>query len=157
MKFSCKLCWGISLVLAAALMFGAYTFLVKGATEEAQDGRTTVLLSEAERNKVLGEMRTLLETTQTLLNAIVENDMETFETSARAVGMAATKNESAAMIAKLPLDFKTLGFSAHQTFDFLADVAATHPEPMVLLGQVSEALLVCTTCHASYRLGIEKK
>lgn len=150
-----KLGWISALILALALMAGAYVFIVAGKTIPASDGRIEVLLSEGERDKVLGEMRGMLETIQGIVEALTENDLGTVETLARASGMAATKGETPAMMAKLPLELKQLGFGTHSAFDDLADLAATRPEPNVVLGAVGDLMLNCTACHASYRFGIE--
>lgn len=153
MSGNCKACWGVSLALVAALGFGAYKFMVVGNVEAYADGRTSVLLLPDERNKVLSEMRGLLEAAQTITEAAVKNDMETVQTTARSVGMAAARAESPALIGKLPLEFKKLGMSTHQAMDDLADFAEV-AEPIEVLGMLGEAMLKCTACHASYRIGL---
>jgi hypothetical protein len=58
-------------------------------------------------------MRGMLEAVQSVTEAAATGDNAVVQAVARAVGMAATANESAAMMAKLPLEFKTLGFGTH--------------------------------------------
>ena len=121
----------VAIVLAAVIATGVWLF-IKGDTVPASDGRASIRLSEGERDKVLGEMRGLLEAAQAIIEASVANDMATVEAEARKVGMAAAEGESPALMAKLPLEFMTLGLGTHQAMDDLADlraqVAAKAPE-----------------------------
>ena len=155
MGLACKAGWGVSAVLAATLAFGGYKVFIGGNTVPYADGRTVVLLSSDERNRVLGEMRTLLEGAKGIVQAAVKGDMAAVAVEARAIGMAAAEGESAALMAKLPGEFLTLGMSAHKAMDDLADLALATDDPMQVLGALGEAMEVCTSCHAGYRLGVE--
>lgn len=155
MKTGCIAGWGLSAVLAAALGTGAYVVVMGGNTVPYADGRTVVLLSGDERNRVLGEMRGLLEGVKGIVQAAVVGDMPAVAQEARAVGMAAAKGASAALMAKLPGEFLTLGMSAHKAMDDLADLAGTTDDPLVVLGALGAAMEVCTSCHGGYRLGVE--
>ncbi|SFL43805.1 hypothetical protein [Shimia aestuarii] len=155
MSLACKAGWGVSAVLAGVIVIGGYKLIVQGHTVPSEDGRTVVLLSEDERNRVLAEMRGLLEAAKGITQAAVVGDMETVAAEARAVGMAAADGESPALMAKLPLDFLQLGMSAHKAMDDLADLALTTDDPLVVLGAMGEAMEACTGCHAGYRLGVE--
>lgn len=152
MNKNCKFCWGVSLVLVLGLGFGVYKFIFAGSVIALEDDRQAVVLTTAERNKVLGEMRGLLETVQAITQAAVAGDMKTIETSARAAGMAAAEAESPAMMGKLPFEFKTLGLATHKAFDDLADFAVSGATPMAVLGNMSQVMLNCTACHAGYAL-----
>lgn len=149
---TCKLCWAVSGVLAVALVAMAYTFIVVGNVEEGDDGRTAVILSPAEKIRVLGEMRMMLEAVQTITESIVNDDMDAVVESATAVGMAAARAESPTMLAKLPIEFKTLGFATHQAFDDLALEAKDMGNGEVILAELGDLILNCTACHTSYQL-----
>ncbi len=155
MKLGCKFCWLVSLILAVGLGGMAYMFLIRGNVEPHADGRTVVLLLPDERNKVLGEMRGLLETVQAVVQASVAGDMAAVSTAATAAGMIATQGETAQLMGKLPLEFKTLGMSTHQAFDDLALTASVTDDPLVVLEELGTLMDKCTGCHAGYRLGIE--
>ena len=155
MNFMGKLGWIVSLVLAAALAFMAYTFIVKGQVEPHADGRDAILLSPDERNSILAEMRGLLEGAQGIIAASVAGDLEEVARLATSVGMVAADGESPQMIAKLPLEFLTLGMGTHQAMDDLALTAQGTDDPMVVLEELSNVMLNCIACHSSYRLGIE--
>jgi len=152
MKKPCKICWGINIVLVAAVAYSAYIFTVRGNVEKGEDGRTAVLMSGKDRVRVLGEMRVFLETVQAISEAAAQNDMKLVEKIARANGMSKTGGESPEFLASLPLAFKTLGMETHGNFDKLADLAATNPTPAGLITQLSNDMLNCVACHASYSI-----
>ncbi len=152
MKKSCKFCWGVSIVLLAVVLYGGYVFGIRGNVEKGDDGRTAVVMAPGDRIRVLGEMRAFLETLQSIDEAIASDDMKEVERLARASGMVKAGGESPAFIATLPLEFKTLGMGLHKSFDGLADLAATDPKPQEMLAAVSDVMLTCTACHASYQL-----
>ena len=154
MSMKCRAGWLLSLILAVLLGAMTWKFIIAGQTVRADDGRTVVLLTADERNKVLGEMRGLLETVQGIAQAAADGDLAEAERLARASGMAAAKGEGA-IIRKLPLDFKTLGLGTHQAFDDLADFIAGTDDPLAVVGELGSLMGNCTGCHASYRLGIE--
>jgi hypothetical protein len=155
MKLGCKIGWALSLVLAIGLGGMVYTLIIAGSTVKLADGRTAVLLLPDERNRVLAEMRLLLESVRDITLAAVEGDMEAISATATVVGMAATRNESPQLIGKLPIEFKTLGFATHQAFDDLALSATVTDDPLAILEELGTIMNNCTGCHESYRLGIE--
>jgi len=152
MKKTCKLCWGINIILVAVVAYAGYIFTVRGNVETGVDGRTAVLMTGKDRVRVLGEMREFLETVQSITEAASQDDMKTVEKIARANGMIKAGGETPEFLASLPLDFKTLGMAAHGNFDKLADLAATGPTPAVLMAKLGDDLLTCTACHQTYLL-----
>ena len=155
MRSVCAVGWGLSVVLALGLGAMGYVFLIRGNVEPYADGRTAVLLLPDERNRVLGEMRGLLEAVQEITVAAAQGDMATVAKSASAEGMAAAEAESPQMIAKLPLEFKRLGMSTHKAFDDLAAFAGTTDDRLEVTARLGGILDNCTSCHAGYRLGLE--
>lgn len=149
---SCKLCWSVTAVLAIFIAVMGYKFIVTGSVAETADGRTAVIVTTPERDMLLAEMRGFLEGVQTIIEAVAEDDMATIATTASALGMANAGEVPAALTAKLPLEFKTLGFSTHNAFDNLAAEATDMGDGKVVLAQLGEMMLKCTTCHASYRI-----
>ncbi|PCH72370.1 MAG: hypothetical protein COC12_06290 [Rhodobacteraceae bacterium] len=143
------------MVLIAALLGGVYLVMVPQNIKTHADGRSVVLLNQNERNKVLGEMRGLLETVQVVVQAATMGDMEAVAAASSAVGMAAAQAESPALIAKLPFEFKTLGMSTHRAFDSLAETAQGTDDPTVVLTELGNIMDNCVACHSGYRLGVE--
>jgi cytochrome c556 len=155
MKTGCKICRLLNVVLIAALAGGVFLVMVPQNIKTHADGRSAVLLTQNERNKVLGEMRGLLETVQVVVQAATMGDMEAAAAASSAVGMVAAQAESPALIAKLPFEFKTLGMSTHKAFDSLAATAQGTDDPNVVLTELGRIMDNCVTCHSGYRFGIE--
>ena len=151
---SLKISWTITTVLALMLAFVGFKFIT-GSVEETDDGRTAIIMTAPERDMVLGEMRTFLEGVQSIVEAIAADDMATVATTATSVGMAATGGEPAALIAKLPLEFKALGMGTHKAFDDLSMEATDMGDGDIVLAQLGELMLRCTSCHAGYRFDVE--
>ncbi|MFK5978759.1 MAG: hypothetical protein QM488_07735 [Rhizobiaceae bacterium] len=151
----CKLCWGVSALLIAVIVGMGYIFIIKGSTSTADDGRTAIFISEGERDLVLSEMRGFLEGVQEITSGLAKDDMKTVASSAQALGMAGAGNAPASLMAKLPLEFMTMGMDTHKAFDALSVEAQDIGDPKVILTKLSELMNNCTTCHAGYRFEIE--
>lgn len=152
MRFACVAGWGLSAVLAVGLGAMAYVFMVRGQVEASEDGRTVILLSQGERARILGEMRGMLETVQEIIAAASDDDMEAVRAAATDAGMVRAGGENAALIAKLPLDFKMQGMALHRAFDDLAALAGSADDGRAVQRQLGDMLLACTGCHGGYRL-----
>ena len=157
MKKSCKLCWGLSVLLVGAVAAMAYMFVIRGNITASDDGRTAIILSTAERDLVLAEMRSFLEAVETITVALGEKDMDTIASSSRAVGVIAAQAVPVSLMGKLPLEFKSLGGATHKGFDALAMEAREMGDEQVILGKLGKLMSNCTTCHAAYRFEIEDK
>jgi len=138
--------------LAILLTAGAMKVVVLGNTAKADDGRTAVLLNSAERQAVLGEMRLLLETTQSVMEALANDDMAAIEAASRPIGSAAIATVDFKLKAKLPLEFKELGFGTHYAFDDIADMASSGQPAKAIQLKLAQTMNNCIACHASYQL-----
>lgn len=127
-------------------------FFVHGNTEVGSDGRNAVVLEAGERSLILGEMRSLLVATQGVVQGIQQNDMKHVAQSARAVGMASAVDVNPALMAKLPLEFKSLGMSVHHDMDDLAAAAESGKPAPELLGMLSTTMSKCVACHSVWQL-----
>lgn len=152
---NCKFCWVLTLLLAVMVAGMGYFFLIKGNTFVGEDGRTAIVLTEAEKASVLGEMRDLLEGVQIITGAIAVNDMDLVAEAASSLGMVVADADSPELLAKLPLEVKTLGLGAHAAFDNLAVLAKQSDDPNVVLQELSNMMLSCVACHDGYRIAIE--
>jgi hypothetical protein len=148
----CKLCWASTAALGLLFLAFVGNFMVTGATELSSDGRTTIVVTPAQREQVLGEMRGLLEAVQTIIVANNAGDLHTVAVTAREVGKENMDPHSAEFSAKLPMGFRKLGMDTHARFDLLALDA----EQVESMEQVSQQLGVltgnCVACHRAYRL-----
>ncbi|MBV1864134.1 MAG: hypothetical protein KUG74_06815 [Rhodobacteraceae bacterium] len=119
------------------------------------DERTPILVEPAELDALLGEMRSFLEAVQSITEGIAKDNMEAVSQAASVMGMRAAQGVPAPLMAKLPLEFKKLGMVTHQAFDEISLSASISDEPIEIVAELSELLLNCTACHASYRFGIQ--
>lgn len=144
----------IALALWVVTALVAGWFFVFGQTSgESVDHRAVIDLQPAERELVLREMRGLLSATQGVIDGISRNDMHLVVQSAQSAGMAAAADVNPALMAKLPLSFKTLGMRVHRDMDDIALAAASGETQSQLLARVSVTLSSCVACHASWQLG----
>ena len=149
--------WIAITILSLLLVAIGVKFVVLGNTEKGDDGRTAVILEPAERQAVLGEMRILLETTQTIVEALANEDLAMVEESARAVGKAAISTMDFKLRAKLPLDFKKLGFGTHYAFDDIADMAKAKAPVKQIQIKLADTMNNCIACHTSFQLPVVAK
>ncbi len=147
---TCKLCWTLVVVLLVAVAAFAYKFVV-GEVKPSEDGRVAVVLSKDERNALLLEMRTWLQSAQTILAATTAKDFDTVSKVATASGMAAEATTPASLFRKIPLEMKTLGFDTRKKFDAIAADATKLKDSDHTLTQLSAAMQNCIACHATYR------
>ncbi len=151
----CKFCWTLLILLLLAIAGAAYKFVVVGSVETAPDGRQALRLTESERNLVLTEMRDFLVAVRELIDTTNREDMKGAAEAARRVGMAAQQSVPPALIAKLPLEFKKLGFDTHRKFDQIALDAEQLGDPAHTREQLAQLMFNCVGCHASYSLVAE--
>ncbi len=149
----CKVCWIFVLILALVAGGLGYTFLIKGDTVAASDGRRALLLEPGERDLVLAEMRQFLEAVQIIISA-KEEDMDKVVKAARKVGFAAQQGVPASLMKKLPLDFKQLGMGTHKAFDQLAIDAKDLGDKQQTIEQLGQLMNNCVACHKLYRIDL---
>lgn len=154
MRTTCKICWIFAALLTVGIIGIGSWFFVHGNVTESENGRTAILLNSGERDFVLGEMRGLLEAVERITFELSESNMEGVTEAARAVGMGSAGGEPMTLIAKLPLEFKTLGMSTHRAFDDLAMETEDIGDSAIVLGQLSAILTNCTSCHSAYRFDL---
>ena len=148
----CKLCWTISVILLITLSVLSYKFIITGSVAPSKDGRQAIVLSEAERDLVLEEMRMFLTSVQKITDGITKEDMVIVATAAREVGALAQQAVPGSLMGKLPLSFKKLGFDTHTKFDSLALDAEQLGDPQHALQQLSKLMNNCVSCHTTYKI-----
>lgn len=142
----------LSLGLWLATVIVAVVLFIRGQTTPSADGRRAIQLAPAERDLVLGEMRTMLSSVQGVVQGVQAHDPKQVAVAGRASGMSAAVDLSPGLMAKLPLEFKNLGLSVHRGFDDLAQAAEKGASGDELLNALGKQLAACVGCHASYRL-----
>lgn len=146
-----RLQWTIIVLLLLVIAALAFKFIVVGSVEPGTDGRQAIVLDPGERDFVLREMRGFVAGVQQVTDAIARDDLKAAAAAARGMGMGAAHDVPPALLAKLPLGFKTLAFSTHGAFDALAADADSLGDPKHTLGQLSDALRKCVACHDAYQ------
>ena len=144
--------WIIIGLLLAVIAGIGIKVIVLGSTAEGDDGRTAVILTQSERQAVLGEMRMLLEASQSIVEALANDDLVTVEETARPLGASAIATVDFSLRAKLPLEFKKLGFGTHYAMDDIADMAHDKKPAKAIQLKLAETMNNCIACHAMYQL-----
>lgn len=139
-------------LLGAIIVAIGVKFVVLGSTEKGDDGRTAIILTGAERQAVLAEMRDLLIANQQIVEALANNDMQAIIEAVKPVGSAAIGTVDFQLRAKLPLEFKKLGFGTHYAFDNVAKMAEEKRPAREIQLALAETMNNCIACHASYQL-----
>ncbi|MBI5435501.1 MAG: hypothetical protein HY937_00015 [Nitrosomonadales bacterium] len=142
----------IALLLWVATIAVFAWFFIRGNTTAGADGRTAVVLQPAERDLVLAEMRGLLASTQGILEGANQGDVKRIIQASRAAGMAAAADVNPALMAKLPLEFKSLGMSVHRDMDEIAKAAEGGTPAAEILKMASNTLTKCVACHSAWQL-----
>jgi hypothetical protein len=123
-----------------------------GSAQAPEDPRRRLALPPRAREKVLAEMRHMLESVNGVLRGVVENDLGAVEKAARAAGTAMAVEMDPAMMGQLLPAFRELGLQTHRAFDELADrirAGGTRDDAIRGLAAVTGN---CVACHALYRL-----
>jgi hypothetical protein len=138
--------WVVTIAVLGAMF-------VRGNTAPAPDGRTAIILTPAERDVVLAEMRGMLTAVRDVADGLAGNRRADVVRAAGDAGGAATHRAPVALLAKLPLEFKRMGMSLHAGFDELAAAAAAEQGEATgaLLGRLTGQLNQCVACHQIYR------
>lgn len=120
----------------------------------ADDGRIALMVTEDQRDFILLEMRTFLESVQGIITAVTEDDMEAVAELASAVGMSEAAKTPPDIVAILPQEFKMLAGATHMGFDLVAVEAQDMGDKEAILIQLGELMQNCTNCHAGFRMDL---
>jgi hypothetical protein len=150
MRHDARAGWTVAAVLA-----GLGIMLSLGGTGSGQppgDSRRRLTLPAPARDKVLAEMRHMLESVNGILRGVAANDLDAVEKAARTAGTAMAVEMDPAMMQQLLPAFRELGLQTHRAFDELADrikAGGTREDAIRGLAGVTGN---CVACHALYRL-----
>ena len=146
-----KVLW---LIIILLLVFSGVLVnkFVSGSVAPSADGRTSVVLTEDERDLILTEMRAFLVSVQGVSQAITTNDMDKVADLATKAGMAAEQGTPGSLLQKIPLAMKKMGFGVRGQFDDIATTATSSKDAGAARKQLDELMLTCIACHTTYRL-----
>jgi hypothetical protein len=148
---------GLLLILLASKSMAGGTIETPPDDEASSDSRVEIIVTPAERNQILEEMRGLLEAVQTVIVANNAGDLDTVAVAGRKVGRANMTPHSAEFKDKLPMDFRKLGMDTHLRFDKLALGAEQSESTDQLSQQLGELMGNCVACHKTYRLTVQRQ
>jgi hypothetical protein len=143
----------ISIILNITLV---YLFVFKGQTTTTNDTRTSLEMSMSNREFVLDEMRTFLESVQQLNEGILNNNPAIIIAAAEKSGGSVIDHAPQGMLKSLPIGFKQLGFTTHDTFDAIAMEAKQNFQPQQTQKQLNTLLNKCTACHQAYKIELNQ-
>lgn len=116
------------------------------------DARVVLELTPGERAMILEEMRLFLDGVQKMTGALAKPDMPAVAEAARGMGQKMVHDVPPALRAKLPQEFRQIGFSVHREFDQIALDADSLKDVGYSLGQLSATLQKCVSCHSTYQI-----
>ncbi|HUW27585.1 MAG TPA: hypothetical protein VMV97_03145 [Sulfuriferula sp.] len=119
-----------------------------------RDKRVVLTLTPEERAMILEEMRGFLSGVQVMTGALGKKDMQATADAARGMGQKMVHEVPPALRAKLPPEFRQLGFSVHSEFDQIAMDAESMKDVSFSLGQLSATLQKCVACHSVYQIQV---
>lgn len=117
-----------------------------------KDARQRLVLPRAERERVLAEMRMMLESVSGMLQALGDNNLAAAERAARGSGTMHAIEADPKVRKLLPKQFLELGDQLHKRLDDLVDrleAGATRDEAIKALGTLTGTSVAC---HATYRI-----
>ncbi len=147
---NCKISWSLVFILSVVVAIFSYKFTV-GEVKPSEDGRLAVQLTKDERNALLLEMRTWLQSSQSILAAVSVKNFEEVSRVAKISGMSAEAETPASLFRKLPAAMKALGFDTRKKFDEISDDALKLRDPEHTIKQLSNTMNSCIACHSVYR------
>ncbi|MCC6591723.1 MAG: cytochrome c [Xanthomonadales bacterium] len=112
-------------------------------------------LSATEREHLRLGMRTYLESTEVVVEALAGGKLAEVAASARKSGSAALRDTSPGTALQMPAGFLLLATDTHRRFDELASAASAGASRRDIGRQLRDILANCTACHASYRIAPE--
>jgi hypothetical protein len=123
-----------------------------GASQPAGDSRQRLTLPPQARDKVLAEMRHMLESVNGILRGVVAHDLVAVEQAARASGTAMAVEMDPAVMQQLLPAFRELGLQTHRAFDELANRMKAGGSRDDAIRGLAGITGNCVACHAVYRL-----
>lgn len=122
------------------------------AGEPTPDTRQRIVLPAVGRDKILSEMRVMLQSLGGVLHGLAANDLPAAEKAARVSGIQTAADVDPEIKQRLPRPFLQLGMQTHQAFDRVADQIKAGGSRDQALGALAALTANCLACHAAYRL-----
>jgi cytochrome c556 len=148
------------LIALASVSFSTLTtasaFAAGSSNYTARDVRMPIMVTSAERNQVLYEMRSMLHGMVNLHSALAKEDYKGVATAARSMGPL-YNNLPASIKDRAPEEFTQLGIALHESFEALAKEAEAKGTVNGIQSMLSETMTYCSGCHDTYRFDVRSK
>ncbi|MEW5786878.1 MAG: hypothetical protein AB1899_03380 [Pseudomonadota bacterium] len=140
--------------LSLAIPLMCLASLVHAQTPRAlPDNREPILVSKAERNLVLAEMREFLHGLHNIHYSLARKDMKGVSIMAKPMGPLLERLPGS-LKEKLPEGFTELAIAQNEAFQSLARLAENGSDVAPALEQTAEILTYCSGCHDTYRFDV---
>jgi hypothetical protein len=116
------------------------------------DAREKIVLTAAERERLLSGMRTYLKSIEGIVEGLASNRLDRVRASALRSGKALLGDVDPALALAIPMSFSLMSLDTHEKFDALAARAAEKTPRSELLRDLGTILGNCTGCHATFRV-----
>lgn len=116
------------------------------------DQRRRLELAAESRDKVLMEMRLMLEAVDGIMQGLAQDDLPAVSEAAGGAGMAMAADIDPEIMQQLPKEFLELGVRTHKAFDELAGLIKAGGTKDDAIEGLAGLTGNCVGCHASYRL-----
>ena len=141
----------LSVILAALI----YKFLMGATTTQSEDGRATFEVTSSEAAHIRGDMRRFLNSLQQISQGLAEDNMAMVAETAKQIGHSNKHGAPVTLMAKLPADFRKLGFATHSGFDEIAAKAEAGDKEAVI-GLLASTTKNCVACHESFGITLSQ-
>jgi hypothetical protein len=153
MKLRRSLLAAVSALPVVAFSVGAISAEEAGLGDK--DSREAIVVTPAERNYILGQMRLFVTSIQTIAAGLGADDRAQASEAAAARGAKRNANDPAfppTLDARLPPQWKQLGGGMRRGFDALAQGIGAGDGTQKSLEQLGIVMTNCVACHATYRV-----
>lgn len=152
-----KIIFSVILLTSLALNgFFIYKFTQGETYVIPNDPRLSVGMTYENREFVMAEMRSFVESIQQINAGILHNDPKLIIEAGKRSGNGVKECAPEGLVETLPLTFKQLGFSTHDIFDQIATSAENNFSPQKTQQQLDQLLTNCVACHKSFRIDVRK-
>ncbi len=152
MKKKLVLFLSLSLLLNIALI---YFFVFRGDVIVLEDHRQAIVISKENKEVVLTEMRSFLESIQEINQGLIDNNVQMIIDAGTKAGNGVVEKVPKGLMRKLPIAFKRMGFATHDLFDEISQDAKDHFNAKKTQEKLAELLNNCVACHKTYKFTTE--
>ena len=142
----------VGLVFCSAMVASFSAWSQTPQDPETTEKRTPVVLRPNEKTALLADMREYLKGVQSIISALVKEEMDTVSAVAESLGIINIVDRPLVFQSTSGTRFRDLAALVHINFEEMAIDARTHRNPKSTLERLAPLLKRCVTCHENYYL-----